>query len=268
MAGEQEAANDIILRFALRGGIKFSKHILQLTGNMRKKTKHKIKDHIDSRGGEIKFKKLNKEGHSVSNIDISHVEDFKVFDKFAKKHGIKYSITQDDFNPETEYLWFKAANQEAINTFLKEVIDYDTEVRKDIDPNKIVDTEELIRQKIDSQNANEKTNYKLHEQKFESHEFIVSHFESFDDLKNHLSKNYDHLLIDPDVKSFNDVHSITDLEKLLEKVDQSKVKLKLERKPLLEKFKDKEKIVEKQSKEKPKNISRDTIKDKVPDIGE
>lgn len=255
MAGEQEE----VVRYSISAGMKFAKHIFQIIDDIREQ---KI-ENFNNEGGEVDYDYLNFDGYTLNEIDITHLEDFDLFEQFAKENGIQFAITEDSLNPEIEHLWFKASNQSAINTFMQQVFDYGDEVEKEINPEDFIDPEELIKRKKEEQEFTQEVKYKLHVQNHETHEYIVDRFESFDEMKDYLVKNYDHLLVNSnlDIKSFSDIHSVKELEKVLEKIDKSKVNIKLDRKPLLEKFAEKSEEFTKNLKDK----VRDKIKHKVPE---
>lgn len=254
MAGEQEE----VVRYSISGGMKFAKHISQLINEIKANQEAEW----NALGGEVELEYLNQDGYTLNSIDITHVEDFAEFDKFARENGIQFAITDDHKNPEIEHLWFKASNQNAINQFLQDVFDYDNDI--DIDTDKIITPEDLIKQKKEEQEYSTEVKYKLHEQDYEKHEYRIQSFQTFDDMKIHLSENYDSLLSDSnlDIQSFNEIHSIKQLEKVLSKLDSPKINLKLERKPLLEKFA--EKVKEVNTKAQEKTINK--IKNKIPEL--
>lgn len=255
MAGEQEE----VVRYSVSAGMKFAKHIMQLIKDIEQDRY----DKWEAMGGEVDYEYLNQDGYALNKIDITHLEDFDQFDKFAKENGVQFAITEDYKNPDIEHLWFKAKDQETLKTFMQEIFDYGDEINKEIDPEKIIDPEELIKQKHEEQEYIEEVKYKLREQDYENHEYRMQSFQSFDEMKAHLVENYDDLLrgSETEVPSFNDVHSTKQLENVLNKMDQSKITLKLERKPLLQEFAEKSKELTANM----KNIAKDKIKHKVPE---
>ena len=242
MPGEQEQANEYFLRLAVKGGLKFTRSLQQVLHH----SKDSIKNKLDERGGEKKYKVLKKSKEPLKHIDISHVKDWDRFDDLAKQHKIQYAITEDPNNPEKEFFWFKARNEDEINTFLAAVLEFSQELDQELEQGlseDILETpEELIRKKKQSQETKEDTKYKFHEQSFEDHEYKVNDFTNFDDLKAYVADTYDHKLQDLDISinSFNEVNSIKELEDAVSKLDKNEVRVWIERDPILKDMSEKE----------------------------
>lgn len=242
MPGEQEQANEYFLRLSMDGGSKFAKLSFQIIKLLSGAIHRKVK----SRGGLRNYKALKKSNEPLKQIDISHVKDMDRFDALAKAHKIQYAITNDPSNPDKEFFWFKARNEDEINAFLVAVLDLGKELEKELPkelPKEPIDTpEDLLKKKKESEEVKEGKLYKFHEQSFEEHEYRVTDFETFEELKAYVAERYDPKLndLDLDITSFNDVNDIKELEGALSMLDKKEIKTWVERESIFKGFHEKE----------------------------
>lgn len=227
MAGEQELVNDYILRLAVKGGLQFARNLVQVYLNSRES----MEDFIDDEGGLVEYEDLISDHSQLQQLDLSHIKDWDKFEELAIKHKVQFAITSDPNNPEKEYFWFRARDQGQIQAFLQEfLIDAELDLENEPSDN-VVDPEDLIKKKKESTKESETAKYRLTEQSFEGNFYEIHHFDNFEDLKAFLSERYDSKLekLSVDVDTFKDVASIKDLEEIVSKLDESEVKLTVER---------------------------------------
>ena len=73
-----------------------------------------------NRAGKVKIKTLMQEGDGVSNVEIKD-DSIKVFERLARKNGIRYAVKKDKAtDPPTYYIFFKGKSAEVIEATLKE----------------------------------------------------------------------------------------------------------------------------------------------------
>ena len=67
-----------------------------------------------NRAGKVKIRTLMQEGDGVSNVEIKD-DSIKVFERLARKNGIRYAVKKDKAtDPPTYYIFFKGKSAEVI----------------------------------------------------------------------------------------------------------------------------------------------------------
>ena len=73
-----------------------------------------------NQAGKVKIRTLMQEGDGVSNVEIKD-DSIKVFERLARKNGIRYAVKKDKATqPPTYYIFFKGKNAEVIEATLRE----------------------------------------------------------------------------------------------------------------------------------------------------
>ena len=73
-----------------------------------------------NQAGKVKIKTLMQEGDGVSNVEIKD-DSIKVFERLARKNGIRYAVKKDkQTSPPTYYIFFKGKSAEVIEATLRE----------------------------------------------------------------------------------------------------------------------------------------------------
>lgn len=214
MAGEQEAVDGYILRFAMKGAIQSLNWLIQLAQELQ-----------EVKGGEVSYEELSK-GKNVTSVLAENLKDSDAFRDYCLDHDVKYALTiEEDGN---EYFWIEATDQGELQNFL-EVFLSKEELEKMAEGKAEGEINQFLEEKI---NKEEILNFNELENSPEYKEAKEAYDQAFNDIKTHLAETYDEQVVntlegsDHDVEftSFNDLKDKNELQtfmKELNKIDPS-----------------------------------------------
>lgn len=213
MAGEQEIADEYIMRFAMKNSVLAMKWIVEL-----------IQEIQERKGGEVAFNQINDKHTNLTSIASEEIADIELLDELAKQHGVQYAFSEMNG---VEYVWFKASDEGFINTFLQELLS--KEMLEKAQEN--VERSDLSQFIYDKQ-------IERHAYTGEQKEAFSSYDEVFKETMEHFSEYYDGTLseIDTDIKSFKEIKDPEALLDLIEKCKQNGISIVIQDKALEKRF--------------------------------